>query len=102
MYIILTIPSKERGAIPLHYVTIRGRLARERIISLSHLSRLSRLVHDWPTPPAHIRQIYPRRSEGEILHALNPPFLCCGHHHTPARWTIRQVQETSEQPQNNQ
>ena len=71
MYIILTIPSMERGPIPLYYVTIRGRLARERIISLP---RLTLLVHNWPTPPAHIRQIYPRWPEGEILHALNLSF----------------------------
>ena len=84
------------------------RLARERIISLSRLTYYKQhevdllcslevsphllLLHDWPTPPAHIRQIYPCRPEGEILHALNPPFLCCGHHHTPARWTIDQTQ----------
>ena len=35
------------------------------------------LLHDWPTPPAHIRLTYPRQPEGEILHALfKPPKSC--------------------------
>jgi len=40
------------------------------------------LLHDWPAAPAHISQIYSRRPEAEILEALRPPFVCCGHHHT--------------------
>ena len=68
-------------------------LARERIISLSSLTYYKQhevdllcslevslhllLLHDWPTPPAHIRLTYPRQPEGEILHALfKPPKSC--------------------------
>ncbi|MEI8343154.1 MAG: metallophosphoesterase [Verrucomicrobiota bacterium] len=40
------------------------------------------LLHDWPTAPTHISQIYPRRPEAEIVEALRPEFVCCGHHHT--------------------
>ena len=39
------------------------------------------LLHDWPTRPAHIGQTYPRRPEAEIVEALRPAFVCCGHHH---------------------
>lgn len=74
------------------------RLARDGVISrkrlcyykqheIDHLCSLAPrpdllLLHDWPETPGHIQQVYPRRPEREILDALVPNFLCCGHHHT--------------------
>lgn len=60
---------------------------------IEHLCRLDFapdlcLLHDWPATPTHIREIHKRRPEAEILNALNPRFLCCGHHHTSARFTV--------------
>lgn len=46
------------------------------------------LLHDWPVTPPHIGQLYPRRPEAEIVEALQPPFVCCGHHHTAGDFTI--------------
>jgi len=46
------------------------------------------LLHDWPVAPPHIRQITKRRPEAEIVAASQPPFVCCGHHHTSADFTI--------------
>ena len=40
------------------------------------------LLHDWPEVPEHVQQIHPRRPEREIVDALAPDFVCCGHHHT--------------------
>ena len=40
------------------------------------------LLHDWPVTPLNVRQSCPRRPEAEIVEALHPPFVCCGHHHT--------------------
>lgn len=40
------------------------------------------LLHDWPVKPPHISHSYPRRPEEEIVKAMQPPFVCCGHHHT--------------------
>lgn len=45
-------------------------------------------MHDWPVPPAHIQENHGSRPEASILHALKPHFLCCGHHHTAARFTV--------------
>lgn len=47
------------------------------------------LLHDWPVAPAHIHEIHDRRPESEILDALQPHFLCCGHHHTAARFCVQ-------------
>jgi len=48
------------------------------------------LLHDWPVQPPHIGQCYPRRPEAEIVKALQPPFVCCGHHHTAADFLLEQ------------
>ena len=48
------------------------------------------LLHDWPTKPAHIGGIYPRRPEAEIVEALRPTFVCCGHHHTAGDFMLEQ------------
>lgn len=50
------------------------------------------LLHDWPVAPAHIQEIHDRRPEAEILDALQPHFMCCGHHHTSARFTIESTE----------
>lgn len=46
------------------------------------------LLHDWPVPPDHIVDIQGCRPEADILNFLKPRFLCCGHHHTSARFTV--------------
>ena len=46
------------------------------------------LLHDWPTPPIHVRHSYPRRPEAEIVEHLRPGFVCCGHHHTAADFML--------------
>ena len=48
------------------------------------------LLHDWPVTPEHIGQSYPRRPEAEIVGALRPAFVCCGHHHTPGDFMLGQ------------
>lgn len=45
------------------------------------------LLHDWPMKPEHISDMH-RRPEAEIVEALAPAFVCCGHHHTPCHSTI--------------
>jgi hypothetical protein len=50
------------------------------------------LLHDWPIAPVHIREIHDRRPEAEILATLKPDFLCCGHHHTAARFSIQSTE----------
>lgn len=40
------------------------------------------LLHDWPVAPARVTDRYPARPEAEIVRALKPNFVCCGHHHT--------------------
>ena len=45
------------------------------------------LLHDWPVQPKHISAMYPR-PEAEIVEALEPVFVCCGHHHTSHHFTI--------------
>jgi len=79
-------------------------LAQEKKISISRLTyykeaevqRLKNLdfspdlllLHDWPITPPHVTQIYSRRPEAEIVSALRPPFVCCGHHHTAASFLL--------------
>ena len=46
------------------------------------------LLHDWPVAPPHISNLYLRRPEAEIVAALKPKFVCCGHHHTPADFFV--------------
>ena len=46
------------------------------------------LLHDWPVTPNHILEIERCRPEAKILDALKPRFLCCGHHHTSARFKV--------------
>ena len=50
------------------------------------------LLHDWPVAPAHISAIYQRRPEAEIVDALKPEFVCCGHHHTASDFLIGSTQ----------
>ena len=49
------------------------------------------LLHDWPAWPEHIARIYTRRPEAEIVDALRPAFVCCGHHHTVADFQLGQT-----------
>ena len=65
----------------------RSRLTYYKEIEVEHMKALAYtpdllLLHDWPEPPPRIGQSYPRRPEAEIVEALQPPFVCCGHHHT--------------------
>jgi hypothetical protein len=46
------------------------------------------LLHDWPTTPPNVSQIYDRRPENEIVTELRPTFVCCGHHHTAADFVL--------------
>ena len=64
----------------------RSRLTYYKEFEIEHMKSLGftphlLLLHDWPIPPPHISQIYPRRPEAEIVEALRAPFVCCGHHH---------------------
>jgi hypothetical protein len=74
-------------------VVSRKRLTYYKQHEIDHLCRLDSapdlvLFHDWPVAPAHIGEIHGCRPEAEILKALKPRFLCCGHHHTSARFTV--------------
>ena len=40
------------------------------------------LLHDWPQAPEFTKFRYDRRPETEIVAALRPQRVCCGHHHT--------------------
>lgn len=55
----------------------------ERLKSLDFAPHLL-LLHDWPVSPEHISERHSRRPEAEIVRALNPEYVCCGHHHTSA------------------
>lgn len=43
------------------------------------------LVHDWPEPPDGVVDLV-ERPERELVADLRPNWVCCGHHHTPARF----------------
>jgi len=64
----------------------RSRLTYYKEFEVEYLKGLSftphiLLLHDWPVAPPHLKQIHPRRPEAEIVEALHPSFVCCGHHH---------------------
>jgi hypothetical protein len=63
---------------------------QREIHQLCHLDFTPHLVllHDWPVAPPHIGEIQGCRPEAEILNALKPRFLCCGHHHTSAKFNV--------------
>lgn len=73
-----------------------GRISRSRLtyhkgFEVERMKRLGfrpdlLLLHDWPIPPQRIQQVYARRPEHEIVMACDAPFVCCGHHHTAARF----------------
>lgn len=75
-----------------------GEISRKRLTyykqhEIDHLCHLDFtpdlvLLHDWPVSPPHIEETHGPRPEAEILHALKPRFLCCGHHHTSANFTV--------------
>lgn len=46
------------------------------------------LLHDWPVLPQTANEVHTRRPEREIVEALSPPFVCCGHHHHPADFEL--------------
>ena len=46
------------------------------------------LLHDWPITPEHVRFSYNRRPEKEIVEKAQPKLLCCGHHHTAAKFQV--------------
>jgi hypothetical protein len=76
----------------LHKIS-RSRLTYYKEFEVQHLKALDvtpdlLLLHDWPTMPAHIGHAYPRRPEAEIVGALRPPFVCCGHHHTAGDFMV--------------
>ncbi len=49
------------------------------------------LLHDWPTWTEHIARVYTRRPEAEIVEAIHPAFVYCGHHHTAADFQLGQT-----------
>jgi hypothetical protein len=68
-----------------------SRLTYYKEFEVEHMKTLSPellLLHDWPVPPPHIRQMYDRRPEAEIISVTKPAFVCCGHHHTAADFQI--------------
>lgn len=40
------------------------------------------LLHDWPSIPPNVEERFPRRPETEIVEALQPHHVACGHHHS--------------------
>jgi|GEM_PF-1204832 len=73
----------------------RSRLTYYKEVEVEHMKSLGftpdiLLLHDWPVAPPHIGYSYPRRPEAEIVDALHPPFVCCGHHHTADDFLIGQ------------
>lgn len=71
----------------------RSRLTYYKEHEINHLKALKPsphllLLHDWPTTPDHISQVHDRRPETEIVEALRPDFVCCGHHHTAADFSV--------------
>jgi hypothetical protein len=87
---------------PVDYWPAMVALARENRISISrltyykdfevdHLKTLRPellLLHDWPVAPPHLRQLYDRRPEAEIVAVTRPAFVCCGHHHSAADFLV--------------
>ena len=45
------------------------------------------LLHDWPITPAHLAPSS-HKPEADIVEALKPAVVCCGHHHTGHHFTI--------------
>jgi hypothetical protein len=73
----------------------RSRLTYYKEFEVEHMKALDftpdlLLLHDWPVTPPHVGQSYPRRPEAEIVEALRPPFVCCGHHHTAGDFMLGQ------------
>lgn len=73
----------------------RSRLTYYKEVEIEHMKSLDftpdlLLLHDWPVTPPHVGQSYPRRPEAEIVEALQPPFVCCGHHHTAGDFMLGQ------------
>ena len=50
------------------------------------------VLHDWPIAPARIEKVPGRRPELEIVEAIQPAFVCCGHHHTSAAFVLGNTQ----------
>lgn len=46
------------------------------------------LLHDWPIAPARIEKVPGRRPELENVGAIQPAFVCCGHHQTSAAFVV--------------
>lgn len=71
----------------------RSRLTSYKDFEVDLLKGLPRpqhllLLHDWPVTPPHLDPIHDRRPEAEIVAALNPEFVCCGHHHRAAEFSV--------------
>lgn len=69
----------------------KSRLTYYKEFEVEHVKTLHPqllLLHDWPAAPRHIRHVYERRPEAEIVDATRPAFVCCGHHHTQADFQI--------------
>jgi vacuolar-type H+-ATPase subunit F/Vma7 len=52
------------------------------------------LLHDWPMMPEISQRTMPqgRRPEAEIVTALQPKYVCCGHHHMQKEYRLGETQ----------
>jgi len=70
----------------------RSRLTYYKESDIEHVKSIKSpnlmLLHDWPIKPRHTNFEYDRRPEKEIVEKATPQILCCGHHHTAARFTV--------------
>ena len=101
------VPPLERRKMKLHQVETwsdmvplvqTGKISRSRLTyyketEIETMKRLDfrpdlLLLHDWPTKPPHIQRSHGRRPEAEIVAACKPAFVCCGHHHTTADFSL--------------
>ena len=77
----------QKNKISISRLTYYKEAEVQRLKKLDFIPELL-LLHDWPTTPTHVTQIYSRRPEAEIVSALRPSFVCCGHHHTAASFLV--------------
>ena len=75
----------------------RNRLTYYKEFEVEFLKKLSftpdlLLLHDWPAQPPYIKHGYARRPEAEIVEALQPTFVCCGHHHASDGFQVGSTQ----------
>lgn len=75
-----------QGAVSPKELTYYKRAEVEALAKLAPPPELL-LLHDWPFPPSRITDAH-ERPERYLVERFSPPWVCCGHHHTPSRFPL--------------